>query len=160
MGTTFVTADGEHGFWMRDGVLELWLRLLALHIPDQVSQPGGFDSETVHRVSRQILDHWMLASKGGWIGCVPVNLEDAVSTPEGKAVVTTAIQSLRDALNRHPGLINKDALNLLGFKRSHLVFVEDVEARGLLDVADAFCDVIDGKITDTARQTDRMPGSR
>jgi hypothetical protein len=39
MGTTFVTlshetSGKEPGIWMRDGILELWLRLLALHLPD------------------------------------------------------------------------------------------------------------------------------
>jgi hypothetical protein len=39
MGTTFVTlargvSDNDPGFWMPDGRLELWLRLLALHLPE------------------------------------------------------------------------------------------------------------------------------
>jgi hypothetical protein len=38
MGTSFVEI-GEKGFWMQDSILELWLRLLALHIadPDEAS---------------------------------------------------------------------------------------------------------------------------
>lgn len=35
MGSTLVYI-GERGFWMRDGILELWLRFLALHIEDPV----------------------------------------------------------------------------------------------------------------------------
>ena len=38
MGSSFV-GIGERGFWMRDGLLELWLRLLALHI--KVSAKGN-----------------------------------------------------------------------------------------------------------------------
>src|SRR5262249_50741042 len=39
MGTTFVTlshesSGKERGFWMRDEMLEVWLRLLALHLPE------------------------------------------------------------------------------------------------------------------------------
>jgi hypothetical protein len=83
MGSTFVEIDGK-GFWMRDGILELWLRLLALHVedPDEGS------------VGRGIRDNWLLASRGHFGGCVPDGLEEAVSTPEGRAVVVAAIQSL------------------------------------------------------------------
>jgi hypothetical protein len=43
MGTTFVTiregnTGDEPGFWMRDHMLELWLRLLALHLPEPTNQ--------------------------------------------------------------------------------------------------------------------------
>jgi hypothetical protein len=33
MGTSFVSI-GDHGFWMTDSILEIWLRLLALHVED------------------------------------------------------------------------------------------------------------------------------
>ena len=48
MGTTFIRL-GEHGFWVRDSLLELWLRLAALHIKDPTrtlslatKMPNGF----------------------------------------------------------------------------------------------------------------------
>ena len=39
MGTSFVSISG-HGFWIQDSLLELWLRLLALHIEDPVESGG------------------------------------------------------------------------------------------------------------------------
>src|SRR5260221_3994782 len=111
MGTSFVTADGEHGFWMRDSILELWLRLLALHIPE----PADADSKLAHQVSRQIRDRWLLASKGFFSGCVPADVKNAVATQEGKAVVRAAIESLRTSLLRQPSTLDKNVLNLLGF---------------------------------------------
>ncbi len=156
MGTSFVTADGEHGFWMRDSILELWLRLLLLHIPE----PADADSETVHRVSRQIRDNWLLASKGYFIGCVPSDVENAVSTPEGLAVVRSAIDSLRKSLVKMPSTLDKNVLNLLGFDPRGLIWVDDFETRRLIETADAFSELLEGKILDTARSTTRMPGSR
>ncbi len=153
MGTSFVTTDGEHGFWMRDCDLELWLRLLALHIPE----PTDADSEAVHRVSRQIRDQWLLASKGYFSGCVPSGMKEAVATPEGRAVVCSAIQSLRAILVQQPPTLEKNFLNLLGFDPS-AIWVKDYETRNLIDIVDAFLDLLDGKITDTARSTARMPG--
>jgi hypothetical protein len=35
VGTTFVGIGGR-GFWLRDSLLELWLRFLALHVEDPV----------------------------------------------------------------------------------------------------------------------------
>lgn len=139
---------------MRDSVLELWLRLLALHLPE----PSNLDPQAVHQVTRQIRDGWLLASKGFFNECVPSDLEGAVSTNEGRSVVQAAIQSLKAALEHQPTTISKDALNLLGFESGQ--WAEDFETRRLIEVADAFLELLDGKISDTARSTDRMPGCR
>jgi len=153
MGRSFVTADGEHGFWMSDGALELWLRLLALHVPE----PNRDDSEIVQRTTHSIRDGWLLNSRGYFNGFVSAGLVDAVATTEGTDVVRSAIASLRKALLQLPPKLNKDVLNLLGFE--YLTFLEDVETRRLVDIADAFLELLDGKITDTASSTARMPGS-
>lgn len=52
MGTSFVSIN-DKGFWMQDSVLELWLRLLALHIKDP--------SKDEEVVVRRIRDNWLLA---------------------------------------------------------------------------------------------------
>jgi hypothetical protein len=154
MGSSFVTSDGEHGFWMTDGVLDLWLRLLALHLPE----PTDRDPQTLRQVTREIRNQWLLASKGFFAGCVPVGLDQALSTSDGKDVVVAGIRSLRKALSGAPPKISKDALNLLGFEG--FVWVEDFETRRLIEVADAFLELVDGTIKDTARSTNRMPGCR
>ncbi len=156
MGTTFVTADGEHGFWMRDSILELWLRLLALHIPEPTTE----DSETVDRASRQIRDKWLLASKGYFIGCVPTGLQDAFKSSERRAIVRSAIDSLRAALVKMPPTLDKNVLNLLGFDPRGLIWMQNFEACRLIDTADAFLELLEGKVLDTASSTARMPGSR
>lgn len=76
MGTSFVgIGEPRRGFWMSDGVLELWLRFLALHVEDPV-ESGSLET--------RIRDQWLLASRGFFGGCVPVGLEEAVSTPRGR----------------------------------------------------------------------------
>lgn len=148
MGTTFV-GIGESGFWMSDSVLELWLRLLALHIEDPV------ESGTV---ATRIRDNWLLASRGYFIGCIPDGLEEAISTSEGATLVRNAIDSLMKALGKSPSMLNKDVLNLLGFVDR--TFIADIETRKLLEVGQAFLDLIDGKVTADATDTSFMPGSR
>src|SRR5580765_7246527 len=97
MGTSFVEIGG-HGFWMRDSILELWLRLLALHLED----PPGDEAHVV----RTIRDNWLLASRGYFVGHVPVDLDDAVASPEGRERVVNAIQSLTRALKKGPETLN------------------------------------------------------
>ena len=114
MGTTFVTlsreASGkEPGFWMQDGMLELWLRLLALHLPEPTD--GG-----EHQATLKIRNRWLLASRGYFVGCVPHDMEDACATQEGRAVVRMAIDSLLAALETAKSPLDADTLNLLGIE--------------------------------------------
>ena len=148
MGTSFVSI-GERGFWMRDSVLELWLRLLALHVQDPV------ESGTV---ATKIRDQWLLASRGFFNGCVPDGLEEAVSTAEGASLVRAAIQSLLQALEAAPTYLSKDVFNLMGFSEG--TFTRDIETRRLVEVGQAFLDLLDGKITAGPGDTTFMPGSR
>jgi hypothetical protein len=152
MGTTFVsltdsTSRREIGFWMRDTVLELWLRLLALHIPEPTSE---------HETSYRIRNQWLLASRGYFGGHVPHDLHDAVSTIEGRGIVIDAITSLMDALAKAPPELNGPTLDLLGIDGT---FSNGFQTRRLIDVGDAFLDLLAGKLTCTVESTEFMPGS-
>ena len=148
MGTKFVGIS-DRGFWIRDSVLELWLRFLAMHIEDPV------ESGSMATRSR---DQWLLASRGFFNGCVPEGLEEAVSIPEGEALARAAIHSLLGALERAPTRLNKDVLNLMGFTGG--AFTADVETRRLVEVGQAYLDLLDGKITAGPSDTSFMPGGR
>src|SRR4051794_15558123 len=104
MGSTFVSV-GKHGFWLRDSLLELWLRLASLHIEDP-TESGS--------LATKIRDQWLLASRGYFNGCVPVAIGEHIATPEGKQLLRGAIQSLQKSLKAAPGKIGCEALNLLG----------------------------------------------
>src|SRR5581483_7275723 len=111
MGTTFVTlsrevSGNETGFWMHDGILELWLRLLALHLPEPTDSGE-------YQATPKIRNQWLLASKGYFIGCVPHGMEDACSSQEGRTVVRMAIKSLLEALQCAGTLLDSETLNLL-----------------------------------------------
>ncbi len=85
MGTSFVTitddnTGDEPGFWMRDEMLELWLRLLSLHLPEPFPAEGN-------SATHEIRNKWMLASRGYFNGCVPHEMEFACSTPERMQIV-------------------------------------------------------------------------
>src|SRR5438067_1963531 len=136
MSSTFVSI-GEHGFWLRDSMLELWLRLAALHIEDPLDSGS---------IETRIRDQWLIASRGCFSGHVPIRLEEDIATPEGKKVVVDAIESLLAALKKAPPTVDGNTLNLLGISG----FAGNPETRPLIDVGQAFLDLIDGKVTTTA----------
>ena len=152
MGTTFVcTRRGldAPGFWLTDGILELWLRFLALHIEDPT---------ICGSVATKIRDQWLLASRGYFNGCVPHEMEDAVATAEGAQLVRNAVHALLDALSKGPTQLSAATLNLMGISSGR--FVHDIDAWRLVEISQAFLDLLDGKITDDARSTAFMPGCR
>ena len=153
MGSTFVTLrtgppNENLGFWMRDDMLELWLRLLALHLPEPTCSGE-------HQATYGIRNQWLLASKGYFLGCVPDGMEEACSTPEGRAVVRTAVDSLLAALKRRSTPLDPATLNLLGFDYA---WGEPVDRWRLIDVGHAFIDLLEGRITGTAASTKVFPG--
>jgi hypothetical protein len=155
MGTTFVSLSRQAschdpGFWMHDSMLELWLRLLALHLPDPTDQGE-------HSATRAVREQWLLASRGYFTGCVPHGMEDACLTSEGQAVVRAAVASLLGALQRDQAPLEPATLNLLGIDGE---FARPIERSWLLDIGHAFLDLLDGKITCVASSTDVMPGSK
>jgi hypothetical protein len=147
LGTSFVSRS-DRGFWIQDSLLELWLRLASLHIDDPYPSGG---------VAATIRDQWLLASRGYFGGCVPDGLEEALSTAEGEALVRSAFGSLLKALASAPEFLGKDVFNLMGF--SHCSFKGDIETRRLIEVGNAFLNLIDGKITTGPGDTPLYPGS-
>lgn len=145
MGTTFVSIRGR-GFWMRDSVLEVWLRLLALHVEDPVESGS---------LATKIRDQWLLASRGYCTGCVPEGLEDAVATPDGSALVRAAVRSLLEALKVAPRHLGKGVFNLMGMSGT---FVRDIETWRLVEVGQAYLDLLDGKIGSGPSDSSFMPG--
>ena len=92
MGTSFVTiTDGitgdEPGFWMRDEMLELWLRLLSLHLPE----PNDNGENTA---TPDIRNRWLLASRGYFNGCVPHEMEYACVIGRLKRYHSWALQKV------------------------------------------------------------------
>lgn len=131
MATTFVGIHNQ-GFWMRDGLLELWLRLLALHI----EEPTEEDT-----LLRQIRDGWLLASRGYFTGCVPVDLEEHLATAEGQRIVLQAIESLLQALQQDPGELDKRTLNLMGLAGE---FTQNLKSHVLVEIGEAFLKLLNG----------------
>lgn len=154
MGTSFVTitdgtAGNEPGFWMRDEMLELWLRLLALHLPEPTNSGD-------HSATPEIRNRWLLASRGYFNGHVPHGMEFACATPERMNLVRIAIKSLMANIEKSDSKLDANTLNLLGNEGCKY---SNLDRDRLLDIGIAFVDLLDGRIVNTAHSTEIMPGS-
>jgi hypothetical protein len=148
VGSTFLAVgEPRRGFWLRDGILELWLRFLALHVEDPVDDDS---------VATRIRNQWLLASRGFFNGCVPDGISEAVSSIEGEKIVRDAINSLLKDLATCPAHLSKDVLNIMGLDGGE--FSADIETWRLVEISTAVIDLLDGKVGATASDTSFMPG--
>jgi hypothetical protein len=147
MSTSFVNINGN-GFWMNDSILELFLRLLSLHIEDSREEQSP---------ARKIRDAWLFASLGYCTGFCPVDLEMHTNSPEGNAVVLAALESLLAALKNGPPTLDKGVLNVLGTGGG---FTQDFESTRLIEVGESFAALINGQVFGGPGSNIPMPGSR
>lgn len=145
MSSTFVEI-AQKGFWISDNLLEIWLRLAALHIEASPEQA---------LIAHGIRDQWLLASKGFFTGHVPVDLEAMVSSPQGEGIVRRAVESFMRALQAAPASLDCATLNLLGMEGG--TFLGDLDTRHLIETSQAFLDLLDGKIATGAAQAGLIP---
>ena len=152
------------GFWMKDDMLELWLRLLALHVDeprDYSANPETGDTGEA-KLARKIRDEWLFASRSYFPGCVPHCLEAAVETELGQLIVRKAVVALNTALARTDSL-SPEFLNLLGFDDwggDGTSWTRAIEGARLREVGQAFLDLLDGKIQGANHDCAFMPGTR
>lgn len=148
MGTTLVYINEEptSGFWMRDSLLELWLRFAALHIDDP-TEPG---------LANTIRDQWLLASRGFFNGHVPHGLEEFGNMPEGRKIIEQAIRALDRHLSPLDGVLNGRVLSLMGCGGDW----RDVEVWRLKEINRAMLDLLAGEIEYDPSSTGFMPGCR
>lgn len=149
MATTFISKN-QKGFWVRDGILEIWLRLAALHL----REPGKDDKDA--KLLYEIRNNWLFASRGKLPGGVPFDLEKQTNTEQGKAIVLKALMDLGAALRRAPEELDKDTINILGFEGGRVV--GDIETWRLMEINESMISLVNGKQYADAADKSFMPG--
>jgi hypothetical protein len=146
MGSTVVFV-GEHQIRIHDPELELWLRLLALHI-DPTSEP---DSPAAG-IRRQ----WLVACCGAFNGVVPDCLDEFAAEPEAKEIVRAAVQSLLRSLEMTRGRLSAEFVNLLNLNGRWRA-ERELNREYYLQLGRAFLDLIDGKPATTPTAPSFLP---
>ena len=121
---------GKSSFEVNSGLLELFLRLAALHIESPVTQ-----------LEQEIRDDWLFISSGGHSEILCPDFDFYLYPREGKVIALSAIGSLLIALKNAPKQLNKDMLNVMGFK---YIYVGDVDSEALIALGEACIDLING----------------
>jgi hypothetical protein len=105
MGNSF-TSFHDKGFWCRDGLLEAWLRILALNLPTDVY-------DTAHWL-HGLRDQWMFASSGLCNGWVSPCLDEYATDAKKVSVIIAASNKAISRLRAFGSTIPAAFLNALG----------------------------------------------
>ncbi|NML04502.1 hypothetical protein [Sphingomonas sp. G-3-2-10] len=145
MGSSFVTVDGQHGFWAVDSIHELWIWLVALNIDASREPPA---SPVV-----ELRNSWLTAGMMSLGGVVYNQLDRFMAQPEAADAIRSATAKLRTKLIKAPDFIHVDAFNLAGFDTD---WIDCIPREGLLAFAEAWTSLLDGKIGTTASHSYKL----
>jgi hypothetical protein len=105
MGSSFTEFHGK-GFWSWDPLLEAWLRVLSLHLGDDVHKPGW---------QHDLRDQWLLASTGYFSGWVSPSLDEFLTTEERVVAILQASERCISSLRSFGAFVPATFLNALVF---------------------------------------------
>jgi hypothetical protein len=145
MGSSF-TEYQNFGFWSKDWLLESWLRMLALNLPDKVYELCWL---------RDLRDDWLLQSAGLFTGFVSPNLDQYLSHGDRRALITESAKSLKAKIHLFEDRIPVAYFFALGI--SFVPYREWVPREDLESIAARFIDLLEGKLTTTASTSPTLP---
>ncbi|BDS07412.1 hypothetical protein NT6N_24520 [Oceaniferula spumae] len=105
MGNSYVTFQNL-SFRSRDTLLELWLRLLALNLPDDQYKPKTW----IH----ELRNEWLFQASGLWNGVISPQLDKFCTTQERIEVVLATSNRLMVRLKACGDVVGSRELGLLG----------------------------------------------
>jgi len=147
MGSSY-TEFRDKGFWSCDGLLEVWLRLLSLHLKGDVYTPGW---------QHDLRDRWLCISGVGISGCIHAALDEFLTDEERIGIVLEASDHCAKKLRAFGKSIPAATLNLLGLED---LFTEDISVAWVELIADRFSTLLRGELTTDAKTSPVLPFTR
>ena len=148
MGSSFTEFRGK-GFWSRDWLLEAWLRILSLHLEDEVHQPGW---------QHDLRDEWLLKSAGFFIGCISASLDDFLIDDERIAVILRVSERSLQSLRAFGPYVPCAFLNALGITGSY--YTSDLPIDWFERIAQCFTLLLRGELTTDASTSPVLPATQ
>jgi hypothetical protein len=147
MGSSFTKSRG-HGFWTRDPLLEVWLRVLANEVDRLPSVP------TWLRTART---NWHIQATSGFNGFVSAGLDETLTDAERSRFVEGLCVAALARLRQAGPLLSCDYLNRLmedpasGYATDPATgeFTRDAEAYPFLRVGECFLALVRGQLDPT-----------
>jgi len=137
MGTSFTTFQGK-GFWANDGILEVWLYLLASEINSILDVPDWL---------AQAQDEWLMMAQIGLTGSIHANLDGLLTTPQKKEQVIKLAQQTTTSLEAYGPLLSPEMLNAMDIGGTGSYFTRDVETDLFLQIGRAFVSLLKGELS-------------
>lgn len=150
MSSTFLTFDNQTGYWVNDGDLRLWIRLLALNFEYAVK---GKEAEALNCLRNK----WLLASHRSTLsaGNVPYEVPEYLRIDAVKAEVLKANEMLIQRLSTVGENIDGRVLNLLGLQG---IYCGSFPTKMLNEFGAAFGHLLEGKRGLSPDDSSFMPG--
>jgi len=147
MGSSFTEFRGR-GFWSQDPLLEAWLRILSLHLDDEVHKPGWH---------HDLRDKWLLVSAGYFNGCISPSLDNFLTDEQRVKAILGASKRCIERLRVFGDFVPATFLNSLGFKES---FGGDLPIEWFNLIFDRFTSLLKGELSTDASTSPVLPASR
>jgi hypothetical protein len=148
MGKSF-TEFRRRGFWARDTSLELWLRLVALHL--------RYRERIEDAAFRDLRETWLTATSGCQ-GCVgeSADLNRVLSNDDLVRVALEASDEALKAIRRLGPKLDQKYLNALGLPGT---FVADLDAWKVVQVGEHFIRLLRGELQWEVRSSPLLPAA-
>jgi hypothetical protein len=147
MGSSFTNFRGR-GFWSRDALLEVWLRVLSLHMGDDVHKSGW---------QHDLRDQWLLASTGCFSGCVSASLDEFLTDSDRVAIILQTSERSIQSLRAFGAFVPATFLNALGLDGP---FAADLPIEWFDLISDRFTALLRGELTTDASSSPVLPATR
>jgi hypothetical protein len=140
MGSSCTNFRG-HGFWARDGLLEVWLEALAEVVPTHA--PAWLQDAQ---------RHWRKQARIGFQGCVDADLDALLTSQDRVAVALRLVDQAHEHLIRLAGRNGRIPAAWLNERRvgGSDPWVADLDLQPVRQIANAFAALIHGDLRTTA----------
>lgn len=140
------------GFWSHDVILEVWLRVLTLHLGSDASSEGW---------QRELHDHWLSESSGNSCGFISPALDEFLTDEDRLAVVLRSSEEGINRLNQFGDFVPFAFLNSLGIETAFPpYFSSDHPIEWYNLVASRFMALLKGELTADAANSPTVPATR
>ncbi|WP_157745744.1 hypothetical protein [Micromonospora purpureochromogenes] len=147
MGSSFTNFRG-HGFWARDGLLEVWLEALAEVVPTHA--PAWLQDAQ---------RHWRKPARIGFQGCIDADLDALLTSQDRVAVALRLVNQAEEHLNRLASRNGRIPAAWLNERRvgGSDTWTGDLDLQPLRQITNAFAALIHGDLRTTATTSPVLP---
>jgi hypothetical protein len=138
MGTSLVRY-GDHGFWARDALLEIWLHLLVRELDEE---PDREDWLT------EVRDEWEHQASSGYYGYIEAYLDRFANSPGRRRTLLEVSRNAYEKLMARDDDLGVEELSAMNIGGPHQRFKTPVRTEQVATIARPFINLLSGNVED------------